>query len=133
MTNPFVPTNEAEAVVTAPTAQATFSKTTVAKLRLTTQNLTDAKNSMIHDMSAQRLEPTAMLNKIMELQNVQTALDTVTASVIGSADMPAPFTDQEVHEMRDLKKEHNLTEHELAALYDTNQSKINRVLNYLAR
>ncbi|MDD2092409.1 hypothetical protein NP522_19680 [Pseudomonas guariconensis] len=127
MADPIVP--ESQAVVTAPTSQATFSKTTVAKLNLTQQQLTDAKASMIQDMSTQRLEPETMLEKIMQVQRVQVTLDTLIDSVTDKSTLNSPFTDQEAQEMRDLKKEHDLTDHQLASLYETNQTKINRVLN----
>lgn len=127
MADPLAP--ESQAVVTAPTSQATFSKTTVAKLNLTQQQLTDAKASMIQDMSTQRLEPGAMLEKIMQVQKVQVTLDTLIDSVTDTSTLSTPFTDQEAQEMRDLKKEHDLTDHQLASLYETNQTKINRVLN----
>ena len=127
MADPIAP--ESQAVVTAPTSQATFSKTTVAKLNLTQQQLTDAKASMIQDMSTQRLEPEAMLEKIMQVQKVQVTLDTLIDSVTDKSTLNSPFTDQEAQEMRDLKKEHDLTDHQLASLYETNQTKVNRVLN----
>ncbi|HCL3813681.1 hypothetical protein [Pseudomonas aeruginosa] len=127
MADPIAP--ESQAVVTAPTSQATFSKTTVAKLNLTQQQLTDAKASMIQDMSTQRLEPEAMLEKIMQVQKVQVTLDALIDSVTDTSTLNTPFTDQEAQEMRDLKKEHDLTDHQLASLYETNQTKINRVLN----
>jgi hypothetical protein len=127
MADPIAPENQA--VINAPSSEATFSKTTVAKLNLTQLQLTDAKASMIHDMSTQRLEPEAMLEKIMQVQKVQVTLDTLIDSVSSTSTLNTPFTDAEAQGMRDLKKEHDLTDHQLATIYGTNQTKVNRVLN----
>ncbi|AWQ84918.1 hypothetical protein CSC33_2263 [Pseudomonas aeruginosa] len=70
-----------------------------------------------------------MLEKIMQVQKVQVTLDALIDSVTDTSTLNTPFTDQEAQEMRDLKKEHDLTDHQLASLYETNQTKINRVLN----
>jgi uncharacterized protein YjbI with pentapeptide repeats len=114
-------------VIQQPSAQATFSKTTLAKVRLTQQHLTDAKASMIHDMSTQRLSPQEMFDKINQLQNIQVSLDAVIETV--SASVPEAFTDADAPGMRALKKDNDLTDVEVAKLYDTNQTKVNRILN----
>ncbi|HEX8591742.1 MAG TPA: hypothetical protein VF682_00440 [Pseudomonas sp.] len=125
MTEPTNP--NAAIVIVQPAAQATFSKTTMAKVRLTQQHLTDTKASMINDMSTQRLSPQAMFEKIDQLQKIQVSLDAVAGAV--EETVPEVFTDEDAVGMRTLKKEHDLTDVELAKLYDTNQSKVNRLLN----
>lgn len=132
MANELEPTNQI--VVQAPVQTAsTFSKTTVARARLTQEQLTATKASMIHDMAVQRLDPTETLAKIMQVQAIQDSLDSLTSSIAAESTADIPFTEAEVQAMRALKKEHDLTDHKLAELYDSNQTKINRVLNNQSR
>lgn len=125
---------ESQIVVQAPAqAESTFSKTTVARARLTALHLTATKASMINDMAVQRLDPTQTLKNIIEVQDIQTSLDSLTAKIVAESAPDAPFTDPEVEDMRAIKKEFDLTDQKLADLYDTNQTKINRLLNNQTR
>jgi hypothetical protein len=122
-----------QAVIEAPTRTAAFSKTTLAHARLTKRHLDATKESMIRDMTTQDLSDGEILQQFRQVAAVSVRLADLTTSIEASSAPDAPFTEKEVQDMRAIKKDHDLTEQSLAELYDTNQSKINRVLNNQTR
>lgn len=131
MSEPLNPTTQI--VSEAPAPAAAFSKTTVAQSKLMQQHLIATKESMIRDMATQTLSDNEVLNNFRIMSEAQIKADNLSAAIAANASPDTPFTEREVEDMRTLKKDHNLTEHQLADLYDSNQTKINRVLNNQTR
>ncbi len=120
-------------VVEAPASVAAYSKTTVVNAKLMQKHLNATKESMIRDMASQNLSDEEVLQNFRTMASAQMKADDLQKVVNSNSTMDEPFTEKEVEDMRTVKKDNNLTEHDLADLYDTNQSKINRVLNNQAR
>jgi len=122
-----------EIVVEAPASVASYSKTTVVNAKLMQKHLNATKESMIRDMASLKLSDDEVLHNFRTMAAAQVKADDLQGVINSTSAMSDAFTEREVEDMRDVKKQNNLTEHELAELYETNQSKINRVLNNQAR
>ncbi|MCT7942402.1 hypothetical protein [Shewanella holmiensis] len=108
-------------------AEAKFSRSTIAHIETSKEQLVNTRKSMLDDMSkGQFTTPQDALDAIMELQSIQGNLDKLSDKIKNNT--TSSFSPSDVATMREMKS-NGTTEAKIAELFDTNQTKVNRLLN----
>lgn len=106
-------------------AEPKFSRTTLAKLKETANSMVESRKSMLDDMSRHPFaNPGEALQSIMKLQHIQKQLDDLRGTIAGAS--TEGFASKDVEAINEWKRD-GKSEEQIADLYDTNQSKINRL------
>lgn len=125
MGDPVVFESATECVVQSE-VEATFSRATRAKLNETREYLAQTKRSMLDDLSRQRF-PTVetVAQAVMDLQGIEDQIVSLSDK-LGRASA-SNFSDEDVAVMKQMKQRY--TEVQIAHFFETNQTKVNRLLN----
>ena len=107
-------------------AEAKFSRSTIAHIETSKEQLVNTRKSMLDDMSkGQFSTPQDAINAIMELQSIQGSLDKLSDKIQGNT--TSDFSSSDVDTMKEMKR-NGATETKIATRFDTNQTKVNRLL-----
>ena len=113
--------------VEAQTEARIFSRSTLAHIAATHEQLIDTKKSMLDDMSKCRFAtPADILIAIDSLQKIQEKVDELQKVVESKS--ASEFTQDDVKTMEEMKRK-GATEVMVAQRFQTNQTKVNRLLN----
>lgn len=127
MTDPIILPPNTQQLTQVTQADARYSRSTIANLNATAEQLVATKKSMLEDLSRGRFSTSQhALDSIMELQKIQDRVDALKASVEQTT--TPGFTARDVETIEDLSRQ-GKSEEQIAALFKTNQSKINRLRN----
>jgi response regulator RpfG family c-di-GMP phosphodiesterase len=108
-------------------ADAKYSRSTIANLNDAAEKLTQTKKSMLDDMSRGAFQtPQDALDAIMQLQRIQNDVDALKDSISKKA--TEGFGAKDVETIEEMKRQ-GKSEEKIAELFDTNQTKINRLRN----
>lgn len=125
MSNPIEPGDTSQVVEVR--AEARYSRSTIANLNNVADNLIETKKSMLDDMSRGVFQtPQDALDAIMKLQNIQGQVSALKDSITLKA--ASGFSAKDVETIEEMKRQ-GKSEEKIAALFDTNQTKINRLRN----
>lgn len=105
---------------------ATFSKASRARLNEAREKLIETKKQMLDDLSRQHFtSPLEAAQSIVQLQGIQCQVDALADRM--QSQSSDEFTKSDVETMREMKHE-GRTEAKIAEFFDTNQTKVNRLL-----
>ena len=125
MFDPVAQSNTQQIVVAK--ADAKYSRSTIANLNDAAEKLTQTKKSMLDDMSRGAFQtPQDALDAIMQLQRIQNDVDALKDSISKKA--TEGFGAKDVETIEEMKRQ-GKSEEKIAELFDTNQTKINRLRN----
>jgi hypothetical protein len=125
MPDPLATSNTQQVIVVK--AEAKYSRSTIANLNDASERLTETKKSMLDDMSRGVFEtPQDALDAIMKLQHIQNQVVALKDSIAGKATFG--FLPKDIETIEDMKRQ-GKSEEKIAALFGTNQTKINRLRN----
>jgi hypothetical protein len=113
--------------IEAKTEATIFSRSTLAHVAAVHEQLVDTKKSMLDDMSKCRFaSPSDVLEAIDSLQKIQEKVDDLQKVVESKS--AADFTQNDLKTMDEMKRK-GATEAVIAHRFQTNQTKVNRLLN----
>jgi hypothetical protein len=103
------------------------SRETLGHLNLATANLANAQASIAMDIARNpNMSPEDMLGRLQQMQEIQKQAASMRDTV--SQNVSPNFAPNDVGFIRDLKAQ-NMSEKNIAAVLETNQTRINRLLN----
>lgn len=108
-------------------AQQTFSRSTLARVEQSKGALEAVQQSLMVDaVKIPGNDPQALMDIIIQAKGIQKSIDDLNVNIANNV---APnFTAADVNTMREMKAK-NVPETEIADLFHTNQTKINRLVN----